>query len=211
MADLNRFVYYACGSINYDTKSIDDIPSLIEHLVTAIDSYNRISKYYLIAHTETDLLHIHFIFYLSSQSRLLTIFNKLRDVLVYKYHDTRNDEGINIAKCESINAHLRYFLHLDEKSKKKGKKVYVLDDIVSNDDIDVIEGLINSRKGEIDAYYLRDCVLDCSDDFELMNKLGLKVYHKYRYEIQNMKEMRASLALKRDNERLEKMDSQLPF
>lgn len=208
MADLNRFVYYACGCINYDTKTINDVPSLMDNLCSISSHYNRISKYYYIAHTETDTLHIHFIYYLSSQTRLLTLFNKLREVVK---KDIRDDGAINIMKCESINAHLRYFLHIDEKSKREGKKVYSIDDIVSNDDIDIIEGFINSRKGEVDAYYLRDCVLDCNDEFELMNKLGLKVYHKYRYEIKTLQENRVRLAQQRENERSERLSEELPF
>ena len=211
MADLSRYVYYACGLVNYDTKSVDDLPSLYAHLVEFAESYNRISKYYFIAHTETDILHIHFIFYLSSQTQLMTIFNKMRKVVVDKYLDTRNDEGINLAKCENFNSHMRYILHQDKKSVDEQKKRYEIEDIISNDDIDIIESIIKSVKGEIDAYYLRDCVLDCFDEFELMNKLGLKVYHKYRYEIQILKENRAMLMLQREKEREEKLNNDLPF
>lgn len=211
MADLDRFVYYACGSINYDIKCADDIPSLYQHIINAVEDYKRISKYYLIAHTETDTLHIHFIFYLNSQTRLMTIFNKLCDYVVYKYHDTRDTNGVNIMKCENINSHMRYILHQDNKSVQQGKQRYEIEDIVSNDDIDIIESIIKSVKGEIDAYYLRDCVLDCNTEFELMNKLGLKVYHKYRYEIQVLKENRMALMLQREQEREEKLDKDLPF
>ena len=210
MPNLDRFVYYACGVLNFkDTTSTAD--SLLDLCVQFSESYNKISKYYFIAHTDTDILHIHFIFYLSSQVRLMTIFNKMRDFYVSKTKSMIDEYGINIAKCESINAHLRYFLHKDESSKNECKKQYELEDIVSNDDIDIIEGLINSRKGEIDAYYLRDCVLDCKDDFELMNKLGLKVYHKYRYEIDILKDMRINLVRMREEERNNRLTEDLPF
>lgn len=208
---LDRFVYYACGSVNYDLKTQDDISTLYEHFGKFIESYSKISKYYFIAHTETKTLHIHFVFYLSSQVRLMTLFNKMSDYLVFKYHDTRDSDGINIQKCDSINAYLRYMLHQDDSSKRENKKRYEIEDIISNDDIDIIETLIQSRKGDIDAYYLRDCVLDCSDEFELMNKLGLKVYHKYRYEILTLREMRVKLAYDRDKERNDRIDSNLPF
>lgn len=210
MAQLDRFVYYACGSVNFDNITLHK-ETLLDLFVQFADSYSKISKYYFIAHDDTEVFHIHFIYYLSSQVRLMTIFNKMRDFFVSKNKLIRNEGGINLMKCESINAHLRYFLHIDDKSKKEGKKQYELEDIVSNDDIDIIEGLINSRKGEIDAYYLRDCVLDCANDFELMNKLGLKVFHKYRYEIDILKEMRISLVNMRNQERNDRLDEDLPF
>lgn len=209
MADLTRFVHYACGLINFDEKSIDDLPQLMESFVKFCDSYSKITKYYLIAHTETNVLHIHFIFYSISQVQLMTYFNKMRSWFVPKF--TRDEYGINISKCESINAHLKYLIHQDKTSLEEGKKPYSVEDFVSNDEVEVIDTLIQSRKGAIDAYMLRNAVLDNIDDFSLMVALTLPVFHKYRYEIEILKSNRASLALDREKEKKELLEGELPF
>lgn len=209
MANLQSFVYYASGVINYDEKLKDDESKsiLIQHLMQFVDNYNRIGNYYFIVHDDTDILHIHFAFVLSSQTRLETIFNKLADVIVYKYKDTRDTFGINIEKCSNLNAYLRYMLHIDEASIKQNKKKFDIENIITNDSVNSIEGIINSKKGNIDAYYLRNAVLDSSSDFDLMVKLGLQVYHKYRYEIDLLKQQRISLLLEREKEK----ERDLPF
>lgn len=211
MPNLNRFVHYACGFVDFEGKSADDIPQLMESFVKFCESYSKITNYYLIAHDETDCLHIHFVFYSLAQVQVMTYFNKLCDWFVYKYKLTRDSQGVSIEKCENINAHLKYIVHQDKTSITHQKKRYEIDDIVSNTDVDTIESLINSKKGVIDAYYLRDCVLDCIHDFDIMVKLGLPVYHRYYNEIRYMQENRAYLALQREEERKEREDNALPF
>lgn len=211
MANLSSYVHYACGVVNYDTKSIADKEELLKHFVSFVDSYLKITNYYLICHDETDVLHIHFIFYSISQVQLSTYFNKMRDWFVYKYHDTRDEYGINISKCESINGHLKYCLHQDKESIALNKKQYDIGDFISNVDEDIIDTLIHSKKGQIDAYFLRDAILDCSDDFELMVRLGINVYHRYSREIQTLKEMRIRLMALREQERKERTEGNLPF
>ena len=211
MADLSRYVHYACGLVNFDIKTIDDKEELMNKFLLFCDSYNKIINYYLICHDETDVIHIHFVFYSISQVQLATYFNKMRDWFVYKHKLTRDEYGIQIEKCESINAHLRYFLHQDKDSIASNKKQYELSDIISNVDEDVIDTLIHSKKGQIDAYYLRDAVLDCHDDFELMIRLGLAVYHRYYREIETLRGMRSVLILQREEERKERIKEDLPF
>ena len=71
MPNLDRFVYYASGVINYDSKNIDDSPRLIEHLISVFSSYNRVDKYYMILHNDTDILHIHYIVSFTAQTRII--------------------------------------------------------------------------------------------------------------------------------------------
>lgn len=207
MANLNSFVHYACGVVNYDIKKKEDKEELLKSFIGFIESYQKITDYYIICHDETEIIHIHFIFYSVSQVQLVTYFNKMRDWFVFKKKETRDEKGIQIEKCESINAHLKYVVHQDKKSIEENKKRYELDDIISNVDVEIMDTIINSRKGVIDAYYLRDCVLDSKNDFELMVKLGLNVYHRYSREIQTLKEERIYLKALRDEERAER----LPF
>ena len=166
MANLSSFVHYACGLINFDTKGADDLPLLLQEFVKFCESYNKISDYYLIGHDDTDVIHIHFIFFSYSQVQLMTYFNKLRNWFVPKF--TRDEYGLQIEKCKSLNAHLNYIIHQSKASIDDGKKPYSVEDLVSNLDIDVLESTLQSKKGSCDAYFLRDAVLDCLNDFELI-------------------------------------------
>lgn len=203
---FDTFVYYACGILSFDKHELSS-DTLLDLCAQFGESYNRIGKYYFIWHDDAETHHIHFVFYLNAQCRLLTIFNKLREFFVNKNKVIRKDEGISLEKCVSINAYLRYMLHVDGDSQSQHKKVYSIDDIVSNDELSNIETLINSKKGEVDAYYLRNVVLDSSDDFQIMVKLGLKLYHRYRYEIEIIKDNRITLKAQREQEHGE----DLPF
>lgn len=212
MPNLNRYVNYACGFIDFEGKKEDDVPFLLESCVRFCDSYNQITKYYLMAHTETDCLHIHFIFYSQKNVQLMTYFNKLRAWFVEKYKLVRDDQGISLEKCESINGHLRYLTHTDKASVQAGKKKYSIDDFITNDEIENIDTMIHSKKGTIDAYMLRDAVLDCPHEFDLMVRLGLPLYHRYRYEIQTIREARVYLEEQRRIEQAEKRkNDDLPF
>lgn len=212
MPNLNRYVTYACGFVDFEGKEEKDVPNLMEDFIRFCDSYNQITKYYLMAHTETDCLHIHFIFYSSKNVCLMTYFNKLRSWFIEKKKLVRDDQGISIAKCESINGHLRYLTHTDKASVDAHKKQYSIDDFVSNDEIENIDTMIHSRKGTIDAYMLRDAVLDCPHEFDLMVRLGLPIYHRYRYEIQTIRENRVFLEEQRRIEKAERhKDDDLPF
>lgn len=201
MPNLNKYVHYACGVINFDIKTHDDLSGLMDLFVKFVDSYNNISDYFLIAHDETNVPHIHFIFYSHKQVQVMTYYNKLRNWFVDKYHATRDEKGINIDKCESINAHLKYLVHRDKESIALNKKQYSSDDFVSNQDSEYIDNLIASKKGVIDAYLLRDAVLDTTSEFDLMVKLTLPVFHRYRDEIRIIRENRAFLKLQREEER----------
>lgn len=211
MADLSRFVHYACGFVDFENATKEDIPNLLGDFVNWCESYNKITKYYLVAHDDTNIIHIHFCLYSVSQVQLMTYLNKMRNYFVDKKKHCRSVEGISIEKCENINAMLLYFLHQDKKSIASGKKQYSLDDFVSNEELENIDTLIHSKKGVIDAYYLRDAVLDNINDFELMAFLGLNIFHRYRYEIEIIKENRSLLALQRQKEKDEKLEKELPF
>lgn len=197
-SSLDSFVYYAYGFVNFDNKALSDVPDLLVHFVKFATEYNRVDKYYFIAHTETDVLHIHFVLSMSSQTRLMTIFNKLYKALE---NDVRDVNAITIDKAANFNFQISYILHRDKQSIASGKKQYDIEDIVTNDTITSIEGILSSKKGNCDAYFLRDAVLDSLNEFDLMVKLGLPVYHRYRFEIQRLQEMRAQLILMRNEEK----------
>ena len=173
--DLNRFVHYACGFIDFQDSTKEQITELLGDFVNFCESYNKITNYYLLAHYDTDIIHIHYVFYSVSQVQLYTYFNKMRAYFKDKKHLVRGDGGIQVEKCENINAMLLYFLHQDKKSVLANKFKYDLDDFVSNDSLDNIDTMIHSKKGVIDAFFLRDAVLDTQDEFELMVRLGLNV------------------------------------
>lgn len=171
----------------------------MNHFVGFCESYKQITDYYLIAHYDSDIPHIHFLFYSKQHVQLMTYYNKLRKHFVPNW--TRDEYGITISNCESINAYLKYCLHQDKKSKEEGKQEYSLDDFVSSVDSNVIEGYIRSKKGTIDEYMLRDAVLDNMYDWDIIRAIGLANYHRYWREIEMMKQERAYLRQEREKER----------
>ena len=71
MPNLTNYVHYACGFVDFEGKNADDVPRLLADFVDFVESYNKISKYYLIAHTETDILH-----------RLFILMNQIKQVSI---------------------------------------------------------------------------------------------------------------------------------
>lgn len=139
-----------------------------------------LDSFYFIYHDETEVKHIHYLVILKRICRLKTFLNKLAEGL------NMPSLAISIEKCSSVNSMLRYFLHIGERDKK----LYIIDDIRSNMPVNFIDNLINSDDDSIDFSRLLTIVCESKTELEIMNKLGLKTYHKYRYEIRIMMEDR---------------------
>lgn len=165
------------------------------------DDYKDIESYYLIYHSETDTPHIHFIFLLKRQVTLSRIINVLSDMLGV---DTL---AVSVDKLSSLGAHLRYIVHQDKSSISEGKPMYEITDIVSNDSYELIEGYLNSIDDEIDVNILMNIVADCNNEIQVMQRLGLKYYHRYRAEIKTMFDYHSQIREIRNENR----DKDLPF
>ena len=136
MPNLNKQVNYVCGVVNFARYTAEDGSMLMDEMLKIPQEYNRITNYYYIGHDDTDCFHIHFIFYSRGQTLVSTFFNKIMDKMRKFVID---ENSIQIDKCNSINAHLRYFLHMDAESKKEGKKQYEVDSIISDNEREIIE------------------------------------------------------------------------
>ena len=180
---LEDKVMLACGSVNYARygSERDDatILSLVNLMIACFQGYTPIDEWFIIPHTETDTLHIHFVLKLSKQVRLKTLLYRMSVDL------QENTLAINIKKMSSINAQLRYDLHIDDDSISKGKKMYDIKDYFSNMTTDVIQSYIDSDDDSFSFFRLIEIImkLPIRDEVYLMSSIGLKMYHKYRYEI----------------------------
>lgn len=195
-----------CGSINLDQYDKSVLPQLLEHFESCCKDSDRIKEYYLIGHTETNTLHIHFILILRGLCRPKTILR-----LLESFQLGRTLEAINLKKLSSIGAHLRYIVHQDEKSIKSGKVQYDVSQIVSNMPIELIEDYISLQDDSLNTERLINICIECGDIIEVMKRLGLSTYHKYRDEVKTIFNYDYRLRVVRDIERERKKRDSLPF
>ena len=159
------------GVISLRDYTQEETTKLLGNLFTFFVN-SSLDSFYYILHTDSDTLHIHYLVVLKRITRLKTFLNRLSDGL------NLPSLAISIDKCSSINAMLRYFLHIGEDKKK-----YFITDIYSNMPRDYIDNLISTDDDCLDFARLVCILIDCKDEIQAMEKLGLKTFHKYRYEI----------------------------
>lgn len=196
----------ACvGSINFKEYSQSDLPVLLENLSNHLDNLSFVENYYLIAHNETDTPHIHYALELTGQKRLKTLLN---DFSRLGY----NRESVNIDKLGFLNATIKYFIHADEESIKEGKKLYQLDDIVTNMPYEYLEDLLCLDDDEMNTERLIQICIECEGNkIQIMRRLGLKTFHKWRCEIDVILNYEMGLRYARDKERERRKNDDLPF
>ena len=198
---IDDFVTYACGSINFKDYSLLDINVLKDKFIEALRSLDNVESYYFIFHDDTDTFHLHYIVYFTRNMRCITFINKISSFM-----DLETD-AVFCDKCLDVAEHLRYIVHQTLKSIEDGKKQYSLDDIISNCPVEVVNALFNSKKGNINFDYLVDLVLKYKWDSDIMRALTPSIYHKYRYEIDILKQERSYLRQLQDD----KINEDLPF
>lgn len=196
----------ACvGSINFKEYTKEDLPVLLMNLTNKLDNLSFVENYYLIAHNETDTPHIHYALELTGQKRLKTLLN---DFSRLGY----NRESVNIDKLGFLNATIKYFLHADEESIKEGKKLYQLDDIVTNMPYEYLEDLLCLDDDEMNTERLIQICIECEGNkIQIMRRLGLKTFHKWRCEIDVILNYEMGLRYARDKERERRKNDDLPF
>lgn len=196
----------ACvGSINFKEYTKEDLPVLLMNLTNKLDNLSFVENYYLIAHNETDTPHIHYALELTGQKRLKTLLN---DFSRLGY----NRESVNIDKLGFLNATIKYFLHADEESIKEGKKLYQLEDIVTNMPYEYLEDLLCLDDDEMNTERLIQICIECEGNkIQIMRRLGLKTFHKWRCEIDVILNYEMGLRYARDKERERRKNDDLPF
>lgn len=158
-----------------------DYPSKVLEvkLVDFFNSYNVCVRYYIILHDENEEnLHFHYACSLSSQKRLKTFLNDMNNFLAL---------GINyigVESMRSLSGMLMYFIHANQEHKKE----YLVEDIISNDNEEIIFDLIDMKAAEVTTIYLIEMVLRFDHDSDLMKYIGLTTYHKYRNEIKVLRD-----------------------
>lgn len=204
MNKLDRRVRSICGSVNLKDYSVSDVGNLTYKLVDYLNDKSVVKEYYFIFHTETDTLHFHYILIFNRQQMLKTWILKFSECLGLE------EIAINIDVLAYRNAHLRYMLHIDEESKKVGKKVYDISSIVTNMNPKLLSAFIHSKNDsdKLDIYSLELICVQCMGNIvEIMEFLDLTLYHKYRFEIGLILEHFAIIKLKFDNDE----SLELPF
>ena len=202
---LESRVVAICGSINFIEYNHTDLPSLIRELESKLKCCSWVENYYLISHYETDTPHIHYAIEFTGNKRLKTALNDF-ERLGYRR------ESVNIDKLGFLSATLRYFLHLDEESIKEGKQQYQVLDIVSSMPYEYISDMISLEDDKLNVEKLIQICIDCGGNkIQIMRRLGLDLFHKWRYEINEILNYDTSLRFARDKERERRINDDLPF
>lgn len=144
-------VMAVCGSVNFKDYSSLDKEILFNRMDDLLKEWSAVRDYYFIFHDETETYHLHYIFVFSKQQYVSNIVNRLTEGLKV---DT---DAVNYRKLLHRNSHLRYLLHIDNKSRKEGKKEYPLLDMYTN---------VN--------YRLVQCFMDSKDDNNRLDMLTLE-------------------------------------
>lgn len=202
---ITDFVSHAMGSVNFRDFASFQKDTIKSVFLEFVKSLGDCDNYYFILHDDTDILHIHYYLHFprDKRKRCITICNKARDIL------NLDINAIFCDKCSSPSSWLRYVLHLTKESQEDGKKEYEVDDLVTDFSLEIINSMLNSVKGAIDFDYLVSVVLSCTYDSDIMEKLTIPVFHKYRYEIDVIKQDRSHLLLKSDD--MKKEEDDLPW
>lgn len=202
---LDNRVLSCCGSVNFADLTHKDLPRLLCDMEMKFKQCAWIENYYLIAHYETDTPHIHYVLELTGQKRLKTLLN---DFEKFGY----NRLAVNIDKLGFLSSQLRYFLHKDEESIKEGKQQYEVDDIVSSMCYEYLIDMISLEDDNMTAERLiQICIESDGNKIKIMKRLGLKEFHKWRFEIADILNYEYSLRLARDKERERRKLDDLPF
>lgn len=185
-----------CGSINFkELNNCENLDIKVKLLYHILECNPLIDTFYLIGHGETETKHLHYIICYKNQIRGQTVLNYLAEAMEV------NPLAVNIQKLAFIGSHLRYIIHQDPDSIKLGKKRYEITDIQSNDNKEIIEGYISSKSDDLTYDFLRRLVIAYPHEYQIMERLELKLYHKYRAEIKTLLDSRSMLMV----------DEELPF
>lgn len=175
MNKLDTKVLKIAGVLSYkdlDKSCFIDIEDTKDLIKKAFDSNSSIDEYYIIYHHDAEISHFHYCLVLKRQVRLKTMLNYIADTLKI------NPLAVSIDKCNNVSSMIRYFLHIDSEEKFK----YKIEDIESNMSLDIIKNYIDSDDDSLS--FRRLCqICDGSNEIDVMATLGLKLFHKYRYEI----------------------------
>lgn len=168
-----------CGSINFNTLSHDDfnaIESVKEKIKTCFACSDNVAEWYVIYHSGTNTPHYHYILTLKRQTRVGTMINYIADFLGI------NPLAVNCKPCSSVSAQVRYITHHEEDIKVQ----FSIDDIESNMSREYIKLLYESDDDTFDFHRLVEIIFECGNEIQVMEKLGIALFHKYRYEIKIM-------------------------
>ena len=182
---LDDRVTSICGSITFKDYNRNDIPVLEERFYNLINDYHKIKEYYFIFHDETDMLHMHYMFFLTGQQYVSAILNKICDQMIVE------PVAVNYERLISRNAFLRYIIHVDKESIKLGKKQYDYLYIRSNVHSGLIKCLIDSKdeKTGLDFHMLECICVSCTGSeiriAEFLDQLYLKHYRQIQLILNN--------------------------
>lgn len=169
-----------------------DIKKICEVLMTFFTLNEEILHYYFIFHDDEDTnLHYHYCIRLNRAVRCSTMLNKLETY--FKAHINGFDRNqIGVEPLTDLNAMLRYFIHFEYDDKKQ----YQPYDIKSDETYQMILSYINTDNYELTTERLIAYIVNASTIDDLMFRMGLRVYHKYRYEIKELWDNKSVLMIR---------------
>lgn len=173
------FVYNVCGIISlgkekYPSFERKDINERFFQYFSYMLDCGLVNNFYFIFHDEIkDNPHIHYALNLPKQIRITTMCNKIAQNCSVPTLSVTIDKMLNLVNM------LVYFIHDTDVEKFQ----YQVSDIISNQNNDVVESYFEKVEdtNRVD-YYLNLC-FELKNKIEIMKIIGIKEYHKYRYEI----------------------------
>ena len=122
--------------------------------------------------------HLHLVGILKKSILLSTTLNSFCEFLDIK------TLGVEIDKCNSVEGSIQYLIHKNDPQKTQHKK----DEIVSNYDRKDLDSILETDCYNITPQRLRDMVKKASSNYELIEKLGIERYIRWRRVISDIRE-----------------------
>lgn len=185
--NLDKRVMSIAGTIYLWQYSREEIQNALYHFCR--DNDFVLHYYYIYHDDESDKLHFHYVLRLNRAIRLLTMLNNFETFFKNQLGNAFDRDQVSVEGLTDLNAYLRYFIHLEYDDKKPYRPC----DIYSDETLSMIEGYINSEGYELTAERLFAYIINSETLDDLMLKMGLKAFHKYRYEIKELWDSRGGL------------------
>lgn len=130
---------YTFTFVLYDDSTTYNYHVIIERLNMLSLNKNEFKYAYIVHNKEDVKKHTHLLVKFKYQHSIKSVLD-IFDLQEYNPHSDVDNMGVVV---KSIKSMLKYFCHLDKRSKELGKYEYPTDDIISN-----IENIVNNIKNK---------------------------------------------------------------
>lgn len=165
VADEWAFILHSCD-IPEDAESASDGDGVVED--------NPVVAYYHAMNLKVP--HIHFVFRASKRTRLMTWIYRIAYALGY---DKAQRNLVSVENCKCVPFAIQYLVHYNHAEKYQ----YSVSDIVTNLTQKQLQFYFESDGTYIDVETLIDLVRTSDSQTDIIRRIGLETYMKYRYPI----------------------------